>query len=156
MVTNAAGNAYNAAGSPPAHNNNSPSPMIEDELSPQPSGELALKTVALPRDINAHGDISAGWLVSQMDLAAEITAANLAKGRVVTVAIEELAFMRPIAIGASVNCYTEILEIGRSSMRILVEVWTCLPSDPEPYKITEGEFVLVALDDDGRARRVVA
>ncbi|HMU91193.1 MAG TPA: acyl-CoA thioesterase [Pseudomonadales bacterium] len=129
--------------------------MTEDELPPQPGGELALKTVALPRDTNAHGDISAGWLVSQMDLAAEITAANLAKGRVVTVAIEELAFMRPIAIGASVNCHTEILEIGRSSMRILVEVWTCLPADPEPYKITEGEFVLVALDDEGRARRVV-
>jgi acyl-CoA hydrolase len=36
-----------------------------------------------------------------------------------------------------------------------VEVWTCLPADPEPYKITEGEFVLVALDDEGRARRVV-
>ncbi len=129
--------------------------MIEDELSPQPSGELALKTVAMPRDANAHGDISAGWLVSQMDLAAEITAANLAKGRVVTVAIEELAFMRPIDIGSSVNCYTEILEIGHSSMRILVEVWTRLPADLEPQKITEGEFVLVALDEQGHARRVV-
>ncbi|MDY6828678.1 MAG: acyl-CoA thioesterase [Pseudomonadota bacterium] len=128
--------------------------MNDDEIDPTPQGELALQVVAMPGDVNAFGDISAGWLVSQMDLAAEIVAARIAGGRVVTVAIEELAFMQPVYVGATVGCYVEVLEIGRSSVRILVEVWTRLPSDAQPNKITEGEFVLVSIDGSGRTRAV--
>ena len=64
--------------------------MSVEELDthPRPFGELALQTIAMPKDTNANGDIFGGWLLSQMDLAGSITAAELAEGRVATVAIE--------------------------------------------------------------------
>lgn len=131
--------------------------MIDDPLNddaPQPQGELSLQTLAMPVDTNANGDIFGGWLVSQMDLAAAIKAIKIASGRVATVAIEPLVFLTPVHIGAVVSCYTEMLEVGRSSMRINVEVWIPHKTSFEPTKVTEGEFILVALDQEGRTREI--
>jgi acyl-CoA thioesterase YciA len=63
--------------------------------TPLPQGELALQTIAMPRDTNASGDIFGGWLLSQMDLAGAITAAKWPAARVATVAIEGMAFITP-------------------------------------------------------------
>ena len=57
----------------------------ELDTNPLPFGELALQTIAMPKDTNANGDIFGGWLLSQMDLAGSITASELAEGRVVAV-----------------------------------------------------------------------
>lgn len=122
--------------------------------TPTPAGTLSLQTVAMPRDTNANGDIFGGWLVSQMDIAATVAAARVANGRVVTVAINGMAFYTPVHVGAVVSCYTEILEIGRSSVRINVEVWISGKHSPEQVKVTEGEFVFVAIDQSGRTRPV--
>lgn len=130
--------------------------MQENDIDdfPTPRGELSLQTVAMPKDTNSSGDIFGGWLVSQMDLAAMITASRIAKGRVVTVAINGMAFYTPVQVGSVVSCYTEVLEIGRSSMRINVEVWIARAGSAEQIKVTEGEFVFVAIDEKGRTRLV--
>lgn len=125
-----------------------------NEDVPQPMGELALQTVAMPADANADGDIFGGWLVSQMDLAGAVTANRLAKGRVATVAIDTMVFLRPVAVGSTVSCYTQIMEIGRSSMAINVEVWAQHPTDYETRKVTEGRFTFVAIDQNRRTRPV--
>ncbi len=122
--------------------------------TPTPRGSLSLQNVAMPRDTNANGDIFGGWLVSQMDLAAMIAATRVANGRVVTVAINGMAFYTPVHVGAVVSCYTDILEIGRSSVRINVEVWITGKTSLEQVKVTEGEFVFVAIDQSGRTRPV--
>lgn len=122
--------------------------------TPTPRGELALQTVAMPKDTNANGDIFGGWLLSQMDIAGSITARKLARGRVATVAVDSMAFYTPVQVGAVVSCYTDVLEIGRSSIRINVEVWKSQWEDFEPAKVTEGEFVFVAIDERGRTRQV--
>lgn len=119
---------------------------------PTPIGQLALQTIAMPADTNANGDIFGGWLVSQMDLAAAIAALDVANGRIATVAIQEMAFLTPVHVGAVVSCYADILDVGRSSIRILVEVWIKHKKTQEPQKVTEGEFVFVALDENGRTR----
>ena len=97
--------------------------MDDIDQDPLPAGELALQTIAMPADANWNGDIFGGWLVSQMDLAGAVSARRTARGRVATVAIDSMAFLRPVPIGSVVSCYTQLLEIGRSSMKILVEVW---------------------------------
>lgn len=131
--------------------------MVDDPMNddaPMPRGELSLQTLAMPADTNANGDIFGGWLVSQMDLAAAIQAIKIASGRVATVAIEPMVFLTPVHVGAVVSCYTELLEIGRSSIRINVEVWIQHKSTFEPTKVTEGEFVFVALDKEGQSRKI--
>lgn len=121
--------------------------------APQPLGDLAIQTIAMPQNANWNGDIFGGWLVSQMDLAGSVTARKRASGRVATVAIDAMAFLRPVPVGAVVSCYTQLQDIGRSSMQILVEVW--IREDQGPMsKVTEGQFTFVAIDDTGRTRQV--
>src|SRR5690606_29917976 len=93
-----------------------------EQEDPTPQGDLALQITALPREANGFGDIYGGWLVSQMDLAGTAMASRLAAGRVATVAIDRMAFMVPVAVGTQLSFYTQTLEIGRSSIRMLVEV----------------------------------
>ena len=126
--------------------------MTNDDI-PQPQGTLALQTIAMPENANWNGDIFGGWLVSQMDLAGAVTARARAKGRVATVAIDSMAFLRPVPVGAVVSCYTRMQDIGRSSMQILVEVWI-VEDEGDLAKVTEGHFTFVAIDENGRARSV--
>ena len=128
--------------------------MSDIDSTPLPQGELALQTIAMPKDTNAEGDIFGGWLLSQMDLAGAIAAREVAGGRVATVAIEGMAFITPVYVGAVVSCYCDVVEIGRSSIRIVVEVWIDSPHDGEPIKVTEGEFIFVAIDDKRRTRTI--
>lgn len=130
-------------------------PMNEFEQDdPVPQGDLALQITALPRDANGFGDIYGGWLVAQMDLAGTATASRLAGGRVATVAIDRMAFMVPVAVGAQLSFYTKPLQQGRSSIQMLVEVWSDDPLSSEWRKVTEAVFVFVAIDSGGRTRAV--
>ncbi|WP_226644014.1 acyl-CoA thioesterase [Microbulbifer variabilis] len=120
--------------------------------NPQPSGTLTLQTLAMPRDTNPQGDVFAGWLMSQMDLAGAILAQSIARGRVTTVAVGSMVFLRPVPVGSTVSCYAEAIEVGRSSIRTMVEVWLTRVDSGEQVKVTEGEFVFVAIDDRGHTR----
>ncbi len=126
--------------------------MRDIDDTPLPAGELALQTLAMPADTNPSGDIFGGWLMSQMDLAGSITASRRAQGRTATVAVTGMAFLTPVKVGSVVSCYTDIVEVGRSSIRINVEVW--INPHKDPVKVTEGEFVFVAIDENGRTRAV--
>lgn len=127
--------------------------MAEIDLDPTPEGELALQVLALPCDTNSHGDVYGGWLMSQMDLAGTVIAQEIAEGRVTTVAVSNMAFLRPVPVGATVSCYCEVLELGRSSIKTRIEVWVKHCGKVQ-HKVTEGEFVYVAIDDFGRTRRL--
>lgn len=129
---------------------------LNDDDTPIPRGELSLQTLAMPADTNANGDIFGGWLVSQMDLAGAIHAIKIAGGRVATVAIEPMLFLTPVHVGAVVSCYTDVIDTGHSSIRICVEVWIQHKTTFEPTKVTEGEFVFVALDQKGKPRKISA
>jgi acyl-CoA thioesterase YciA len=121
---------------------------------PSPTGELALRVIALDRDTNANGDIYGGWLVAQMDLAAANLAGRTAHGRTATVAIEKMEFISPVRVGAEVSCYCQLTDVGRSSIKIQVEVWTRDAFQARERKVTEALFVFVAIDGDGRIRAV--
>jgi acyl-CoA thioesterase YciA len=108
----------------------------------------------MPANTNAHGDIFGGWLVSQMDLAGSIAAGREAQGRVATVAIDKMNFMVPVKVGAIVSCYSAISSVGRSSIEVNIEVWVSYTDNPEQNKVTEGVFVFVAIDQNGRTRQL--
>lgn len=122
--------------------------------NPTPNGVMSLQTIAMPKDTNASGDIFGGWLLSQMDIAAAVAAGKVAGGRVATVAIDNMNFLVPVHVGAVVGCYTEVVNIGRSSIQVLVEVWIDKNGSEEKIKVTEGLFVFVSIDNNGRTRIV--
>ena len=119
-------------------------------MADKPQGELVIRTIAMPADTNPSGDIFGGWIVSQMDLGSGILAANVAKSRVVTVAIESMSFLRPVRVGDRVACYAWVEKIGRTSMVIPVEVWVQRYMSGEQVLVTKGVFTYVALDGDGK------
>src|ERR1700760_1375925 len=86
-----------------------------------PRGDLTVRTIAMPADTNANGDIFGGWVLSQMDQAGGIAGVERAQGRVVTVALDAMTFIRPVRIGDVLCVYTRIGRVGRSSMKIEVE-----------------------------------
>ncbi|SDT08360.1 acyl-CoA thioesterase [Pseudomonas oryzae] len=127
-----------------------------EQEDPIPQGDLALQITALPRDANGFGDIYGGWLVAQMDLAGTAMASRIAGGRVATVAIDRMAFLVPVPMGAQLSFYTQTVDVGRSSVRLLIEVWSDDPRTSEWRKVTEAVFVFVAIDADGRTRQLPA
>ena len=121
---------------------------------PLPKGDLSLRIIPGRQDSNHHGSISAGWVTARMDEAAENLASQIACGRVANVSMGEMVFMAPIRLGAPVSIYTQLQDIGRSSMRIEVEVWAHSPGQHEQRKVVDSAFVYVAIDDRGRIRSV--
>ncbi|MGM3193475.1 acyl-CoA thioester hydrolase YciA [Dickeya dadantii subsp. dieffenbachiae] len=122
-----------------------------------PHGELVLRTLAMPADTNANGDIFGGWLMSQMDIGGAIQAKEIAEGRVVTVRVDGMTFLKPVAVGDVVCCYARCVRTGRSSMTINVEVWVKKVSTApigQRYRATEALFTYVAVDEDGRPREL--
>ena len=116
----------------------------------EPRGELALRTLAMPADTNPAGDIFGGWIMSLMDIAAGMSARSFAQCRTVTKAVSNLTFLAPVKVGDTVCCYTEHLRTGRTSVTYAVETWAIRVGAPERVQVTQAEFTMVALDEDGR------
>lgn len=116
----------------------------------QPSGELVIKTIAMPADTNRYGDMFGGWLASQMDLGGAIMAHKCSQNRMTTVAIDKMVFIRPVYVGDVVCCYANIIKRGTTSVGINIEVWVERLADLTSQKVTEGLFTYVAIDQNGR------
>ena len=121
-----------------------------------PTGEPAIRVVAMPADTNPYGDIFGGWLLSIMDSAAGTVAARFSKGRAVTIAIDGMTFHRPVKIGDVVSVYADVISTGRTSMKIEVSAWRRIRAGEETDRVTHAVFTFVAIGDDGRPRVIEA
>ncbi|MBV7409341.1 acyl-CoA thioesterase [Maritimibacter sp. DP1N21-5] len=119
-----------------------------------PEGHAVLRTVAMPADVNGAGDIFGGWVLSQMDIAAGIVAAERAQGRVATIAIEAMKFIRPVKIGDILCIYGDVERVGTTSVAVRLDAWVVRGSARATEKVTEGVFTFVALDGEGKKRPV--
>ena len=113
-----------------------------------------LRVVPRPGDINANGHIFGGWVLSQMDIAAGIVASRAAEGAVATVAIEAMKFITPILLHDLISVYAWVERIGRTSIRIRIEVIATRDRGNEEVKVTEAVFTFVALDENHRPRPI--
>ncbi len=122
--------------------------------SDQPRGDLTVRLIAMPADTNANGDIFGGWVMSQMDQAGGIAAAERASGRVVTISVEAMTFIRPVKVGDVLCVYTEVERVGRTSMKLHIEAWARRFRTNTREKVTDAFFTFVAIDENGRPRPV--
>ena len=131
----------------------------ETTTTMETKGNLILRTLAMPADTNANGDIFGGWIMSQMDIAGGILAKETARSRVVTVAVDGFKFLKPVKVGDVVCCYGRVLRTGNTSIAIDLEVWvkSVLPGMEENwprFKVTEAIFTYVAIDAEGKKRAI--
>ena len=119
-----------------------------------PSHEPVIRVVAMPADTNPHGDIFGGWLMSLMDLGAGTVAMRACDGRAVTVAMDGMQFLAPVAVGDEVSVYGTLTGIGRTSITIAMEAWRRLRDGDVSEKVTAAKFTFVAIDEQGRPRPI--
>ena len=122
----------------------------------KPRGELTVRISAMPGDTNANGDIFGGWVLSRMDQAGGIAGVERAKGRVVTIALDAMTFIRPVKVGDVLEVFTEVESIGRTSMKIHVEAWVRRFESRHHEKVTDANFTFVAIDEQGKPRPIPA
>ncbi|WP_323766598.1 acyl-CoA thioester hydrolase YciA [Antarctobacter sp.] len=119
-----------------------------------PKGELTLRTLAMPADVNVNGDIFGGWVLAQMDIASGMVAGQRAQGRVATIAVDAMKFIRPVKVGDVLCIYARLVRVGRTSMAIGLEAWALRNRIGKREKVTEAVFTYVAIDDEGKKREV--
>ena len=118
------------------------------KLSVHTAAECTTKAIAMPADTNPDGDMFGGWILSQMDLAAYVHARRLARHKVVTVAIDNIVFHRPVFVGDCLECYAHVEKTGRSSVTVKVEAYVEHRDTKAKDKVTEGRFVFVSIGPD--------
>jgi acyl-CoA thioesterase YciA len=117
--------------------------------------ELVLKVIPMPADTNGNGDIFGGWVMAQVDLAGSVLPARIAKGRMATVAVNEFIFKQPVRVGDICSFYAEITRVGRTSIKVKVEVFAERYQTQGQYiKVTEANLTYVAIDETGKPREI--
>lgn len=115
----------------------------------------AIRVLAMPTDTNSSGDIFGGWLMSQVDIAGSIEAFRRAKGRIVTVAVNEFRFLKPVYVGDLISLYTKLIKIGTTSIRIHVTAFAERErGQDECHKVAEAEITYVAIDENRQPRPI--
>ena len=125
------------------------------ESATLPDSPPTLRVVPMPADANQHGDIFGGWVMSQVDIAGGVRAAQRARGRVATVAVNSFVFKQPVLIGDVVSFYSTIVRVGRTSITVDVQVFAQRnPKDVICVKVTEACLTYVAVGSDRKPREI--
>lgn len=115
--------------------------------------EPTLRVVPMPADANQHGDIFGGWIMSHVDIAGAVIAAQRARGPVATIAVQSFVFRQPVHIGDLLSFYVDVVRVGNTSITVNVEVYAQRnPEDIEIVRVTEATLTYVALGPDKRPR----
>jgi acyl-CoA thioesterase YciA len=66
--------------------------------------------------------------------------------------VDTINFLRPVAVGDTVTCYGRLERVGRTSMRLTIEVWAASAMDKIELEkcVTEANFTFVAIDENGK------
>jgi len=129
-------------------------PDHSKSIPTEPQGELVIRTIALPKDTNANGDIFGGWLVSQMDLGGGIAAKEIMGGRVTTVAIDFMRFWNPVQVGDTVCCYAKRVRTGTTSVTFEIAAWATRFEREKRRCVTHALFTYVSIDENGRPKPI--
>ena len=119
-----------------------------------PLGDLCTRTLAMPADTNANGDIFGGWLLSQMDIAGGVAASKIAKTRTVTVSIDAMNFRKAVYVGDLVSVHANLVRVGRTSITVHLEAWVIRRKDRQSILVTDGNFTYVSIDEQGHPQAI--
>ncbi|RDE50792.1 MAG: acyl-CoA thioesterase [Candidatus Accumulibacter meliphilus] len=123
---------------------------MSDNVAQLPDKQPILRMMPMPADVNPQGDVFGGWIMAQVDVAGAIPAMHRARGRVATVAVNSFLFKQPVSVGDVVSFFAEVIESGRTSIKVRVEVYAERnPTQPITVKVTEAVLTYVAINQHG-------
>ena len=105
--------------------------------------------VVQPGDLNIHGTLFGGRLVSLMDKVAAISAYRHALNPVVTLSIDHLLFKEPVPLGSQIRLQAVVNRSFNSSMEVGVKVSAYTPQSPiKAIHVCSAYFTFVAFDEN--------
>ena len=111
------------------------------------SGQLL--EIVYPEDTNSQGTLFGGHALSLMDRLAFIVASRFTRKPVVTACSEKIEFRSPVKQGELVELTGTVIDTGRTSLRVRIEMQREDLLTADRSICTTGEFVMVAVDGDG-------
>ena len=118
--------------------------------APAPDATAKLAEIVYPGDTNSQGTLFGGHALALMDRLAFIVASRYARMPVVTACSEKVEFMTPVKEGELVELTGTVVNVGRTSLRVRIEMVRENLLTGERSLCTTGEFVMVAVDAEGR------
>ncbi|MCI0589938.1 MAG: acyl-CoA thioesterase [Planctomycetes bacterium] len=110
-------------------------------------GVPAIRVAMMPRDTNAMGTIFGGVILSYLDQAGAVEAHRHTAHPIVTVAMREVVFKRPVFVGDLVSFYARTVRKGRTSITVRVDVEAERAGAPgKRFPVTHAEVIYVAVD----------
>jgi len=112
------------------------------------ASQTRIAKVVMPSTTNNYDTLFGGTLLGWMDEVAFITATRFGRCRFVTVSLDRTDFKHPIPSGTIVELVGTVEHLGRTSVRVRVDVWVEHMLVADRLKAVTGEFTMVAIDDD--------
>jgi acyl-CoA hydrolase len=113
-----------------------------------------MSELVLPNDTNVLGNLMGGRLMHWMDICAAISAQKHCNCPVVTASVDNISFSNPIKLGNLLTIEAKITRAFNSSMEIYLKVWGEDLTAQYKYLSNEAYFTFVALDPNGKPRKV--
>lgn len=111
---------------------------------------LSTVEIVFPSRTNHYGGLFGGDALDMMGRAAFITATRRARAVMVMAASRQIDFTAPIKGGDMVELRSRVTATGRTSLTAEVELWGETLLTGERTRSAVGEFVMVAVDAEGR------
>jgi len=102
-----------------------------------------------PADVGIVGFVDGGTLLEWIDKAAYATATQWCGSRCVAASVGNLHLDRPISVGELVEVHASLVYTGRSSLHILVTVYSRDPTRAKVGQTSQCPIIFVAVDDAG-------
>ncbi|MFL6768864.1 MAG: acyl-CoA thioesterase [Sphingomicrobium sp.] len=115
-----------------------------------------IRVTAMPADTNPYGGVFGGWLMGQMGLACGSFASRHSGGKAILVAADAIKFPGAMAVGDELSVYVELLNQGRTSLKLKAEALARERDGDGEKLVAEGEFTFVALNENGKPRVIGA
>lgn len=113
-----------------------------------------MSELVLPNDTNTLGNLMGGKLMHWMDIAAAIAAQRHCNCPVVTASVDNVSFNNPIKLGNVLTIESKVTRAFNTSMEIYLKVWGEDLSAQYKYLTNEAYATFVALDPNGKPRKV--
>ena len=115
---------------------------------------IVMSELVLPNDTNTLGNLMGGRLMHWMDIAAAIAAQKHCNCPVVTASVDNVSFANPIKLGNLLTIEAKLTRSFNTSMEVFLRVWGEDLSAQYKYLSNEAYLTFVALDPNGRPRKV--
>ena len=115
-----------------------------------PSQQPAIRMMMMPKDTIALGSIFGGVILSLIDQAAFVEASRQAARKFVTIAMDKVEFHKPVKMGDIVSLWAETIHIGRTSIRLRVDVLARSRLTDQDIRVTSAEVTMVSIDEQGQ------